>query len=225
MKWFKHMSDAHDDEALSAVIDEFGLSAYGAYWIIVEMIASQSDGDKCEVTYSWKKVRRFLGVNRKTAEKWFNRFSTLRLLSIKVSQEAVTIECRKLLIIRDEWSRKRMKTPEPLGSDSGPKKRREEDKDKEEEVDPPPPRPHTNNYEEQLKKAGGVCNTEELKDDWALLIPNIIPDSVTLLGYVAEAHKRYAKPIYPSDVRKLVKEDEDERPNRVATNHRDIRSL
>lgn len=32
MRWFKHMTDADDNEKLSRLQDEFGLEGYGFWW-------------------------------------------------------------------------------------------------------------------------------------------------------------------------------------------------
>lgn len=107
MKWFKHMSDAADDEKLAEVLALHGAAGYGVYWLIVEAIAKQMDGtDKCEVRYSSKKWAQVAHVDSRTLAKYLQTFSDLALIVMKKCGKFVTIKIHNLLKIRDEHSRK-----------------------------------------------------------------------------------------------------------------------
>lgn len=53
MKWFKHESDSHSNIKLQAVIDEFGVAAYGYYWACVELVASQGENYRIKREKRW----------------------------------------------------------------------------------------------------------------------------------------------------------------------------
>lgn len=54
MKWFKHLSDASQDEFLLDLMTEYGFSGLGRWWAIVEVVAGQmkKGGNKCEIEMS-----------------------------------------------------------------------------------------------------------------------------------------------------------------------------
>lgn len=54
MKWFKHMSDSHSNLKLEAVIDEFGMTGYGLFWLCDELIAQQGEGFRLKSEKRWK---------------------------------------------------------------------------------------------------------------------------------------------------------------------------
>lgn len=52
MKWFKHDTDAHRSEGLTALQAKLGLGALGRWWVLLEIIAEKMDSsDKCSVEY------------------------------------------------------------------------------------------------------------------------------------------------------------------------------
>lgn len=106
MKWFKHMSDAHMDEKLSEIIDEFGYEGYGRWWVILELIAKQMDKtDKCFVEYSWVKWQTFLKGKRNKLETFLERLENVSLLNLERSENKLKIICPKLLKLRDNYSK------------------------------------------------------------------------------------------------------------------------
>ena len=42
MRWFKHMTDASDDEFVAAVESRFGLEGYARWWKLLEAVAKQT---------------------------------------------------------------------------------------------------------------------------------------------------------------------------------------
>ena len=102
MKWFKHLSDAGHDEKLAEVLDLHGASGYGAFWLIVEAVASQMDkSDKCEVKYSMKKWSYITHTDRRTLAKYLQTFGNLALIVLQICDKIVTIKIPKLLDLRD----------------------------------------------------------------------------------------------------------------------------
>lgn len=110
MRWFKHLTNAHNDEAISELVDEFGLEGYGAWWIILEIIAHQMDKtDRCSVRYSVRKWAKSCQISVKKFQKIVSFLSKIEKLSLKKCEKNsnfLIIECRNLLKYRDEYSKK-----------------------------------------------------------------------------------------------------------------------
>ena len=65
MKWFKHMTNSHDDEGLAHIIDVYGAKGFGIWWLLLEIIAGQMDKtDKCSVKYPEKRWCKLLGTRK-----------------------------------------------------------------------------------------------------------------------------------------------------------------
>ena len=148
MRWFKHLADARNDEIISEMIEIFGPEAYGVWWIILELIASQMDKtDKCSVKYSIKKW----AENCSTPPKKFQKMSEflqnhgkINMYCDKNSVDFLTIECRNLLKYRDEYSKKSRQCKDDVSMgvsigvrrDSGTETETETEAGKEPEIEP-----------------------------------------------------------------------------------------
>lgn len=123
MRWFKHLSNAHNDECMSELLDEFGAEGYGVWWIILEKIASQMDkSGRCFARYSVKKWAKSCGVSAKKFQKTVSFLSKLGKFSIKVCEknsDFLIIECLNLLKFRDEYTKKSRQTPDTRRTLSG----------------------------------------------------------------------------------------------------------
>ncbi len=66
MRWFKHLTAAHSDDALSGVREQYGAEGYGVYWLIVEHIAGRMEPGKMEpsATHSDVEWTRICGLLR-----------------------------------------------------------------------------------------------------------------------------------------------------------------
>lgn len=140
MKWFKHFSDAADDEVLSALKDRFGMEGYGVWWVIVETISRQiHDGPKDFAEYSVKKWREITGIFTPKLNKILeflceNSEESPKLLyefSEKKGIKYLKVRIPKILEMADEYTQKRLtgkkksgQTPDKLQTKSGetPKK-------------------------------------------------------------------------------------------------------
>lgn len=112
MKWFKHMTSANRDEFIDDILDEFGLEGYARWWLILETIADQMDGsNRCGVTYSWVKWQSILRGKRNKLETFLKRLENVSGMNLKQTGNKLEINYPKLLIIRDEYSRKSGHTP------------------------------------------------------------------------------------------------------------------
>jgi len=125
------MTDSHDDEMLSALMDEYGAEGYGVYWIIVELIGNAMDkSDRCETRHSIKKWSKTCGVSVKKFRKiagfladFEQNLKKPQKFFLEFNENYLTIKYPKLLKFRDEYSRKKKEKsgecPDTVGSLSG----------------------------------------------------------------------------------------------------------
>ncbi len=111
MRWFKHLTKSRNDEKLVKLQDEFGTAGYGAYWIILEVIAENMDSDMDKnhppcVELSLKRWSKFVGFSPKKCQKVVEFLSNLGLITLEVSGHNYKIGCPNLLKYKDEYTRK-----------------------------------------------------------------------------------------------------------------------
>ena len=129
MKWFKHFSDASNDEELALLIDEFGGDGYMFYWRALETIAlhMKPDTQQTLLTYSWRIWSQKIGLSQQKLKKICNfittkfeesseKVRTKSLLFIKNIENALSIDCPKLLSIKDNYFKDSRKTCKRLES-------------------------------------------------------------------------------------------------------------
>ena len=108
MRWLKHLTRAHDDEAMAELIEEFGPEGYGIWWIIIELIAEtvkkDTENTSISVRYSLKKWSKTCQVSVKKFQKVVNFLSKLGKISEKIDGKYLTLSCSKILDYRDEYS-------------------------------------------------------------------------------------------------------------------------
>lgn len=125
MRWFKHMTDAHDDETMAELTDRFGLEGYGLWWRILEIIASKMDknSDKCEATFPKKKWRNLCSIYRQSRFDLVTIFlascKNPKLILSESSDNLLTIKCPNLLKFRDEYASRKSKNRDKLPTQSG----------------------------------------------------------------------------------------------------------
>ncbi len=61
MKWFKHDTDASQDDKLQNVLLDYGLEGYGLYWYCIELISNKVDKDN--ITFELKHDARIIARN------------------------------------------------------------------------------------------------------------------------------------------------------------------
>lgn len=132
------MTDAGEDEMLSALIDEFGAEGYGVWVLIRDAIARQvHDDPKASVTYSLKKWSEIGHVSTKKFEKIVSFLAevssflgeTQKFFVENLQRNGIKflkIEMPKILQIADEYTQKRLaraqksgQTPDSVGRKSG----------------------------------------------------------------------------------------------------------
>lgn len=133
MRWFKHAVASWDDEKLSLFVDEHGLTGYGFWWRLLEIVAARIDEDNdAEVTFPVSKWGKMFGTYPKVFRKFCESLRNHSLIVLEDSGISITVKIPNLLKYRDEWSRKRGLNsgvaPEPLRS-------KEEESDTESELD------------------------------------------------------------------------------------------
>ncbi len=107
MKWFKHFSDASNDEFISDLEDEFGLVGYARWWKLIEAIAAQMEAgnSKCSASYSEKKWCRKLQCKPKVLARFLECTNNAGKTKVKQNGNIIEISCSKLLNLRDNHSR------------------------------------------------------------------------------------------------------------------------
>lgn len=125
MKWFKHMTASKTDEKIAQLLDIAGLEGYGFYWTIIELIAAQVNGDDtvAEVTYSLPTLSRMTYSHHHKVSNLLGKLQVTGLMTVSKSELLgvvnYTISCPNILKYRDEWTSRKPKTRESLGSHSG----------------------------------------------------------------------------------------------------------
>lgn len=108
MKWFRHMTNASNDEFIAALEDEFDDSGYAWWWRMLERIGDTMD--KSNRSFAEYPVDRWMGFlrikRRKKLEKFLEFCAKSEKISYNFSENILKIDCPKLLELRDEYSRK-----------------------------------------------------------------------------------------------------------------------
>ena len=117
MKWFRHYSDASEDEVLSGIRDRLGTEGYGAWWLILEAISRQIDKKPRDFAeYSVKKWRKITGISPKKLQKFLSFLSKNGKVFVENSEKDgikyIKIRVPKILEIADEYTKRMMKVEE-----------------------------------------------------------------------------------------------------------------
>lgn len=106
MKWFKHISDASEDEFLVELEDIFGLEGYARYWKVLEAVARQMDEtDRCAASYSWSKWQTILKGKRNKLDSFLVHCENKLKMNLKRSGNILEIKIPKLLELRDNYTK------------------------------------------------------------------------------------------------------------------------
>lgn len=123
MRWFKHLTRSHEDEKLLQLRSDFGLSGYGFYWLVIEMIAQNMDKtDNTSLTFPLKIWAKLLQVRSDFVLRLCRKCTEIVLWQSSVSGQNLTITCDNLLKYRDEYTEKSRhrphKNPDSVPSDT-----------------------------------------------------------------------------------------------------------
>ena len=124
MKWFKHMTASARDEKIALLEAEFGLEGIGFYWRVLEIIAGEMDANlKTSVRFPTKIWAKLFGISAKKFQNLAEFCENVNLFSLKIDGDLVTIDCPKLLTIKDERTskdaRNMSKSPDKVRTKSG----------------------------------------------------------------------------------------------------------
>lgn len=107
MRWFKHLSRAHLDEAMTDLIQNHGHDAYGFYWQLLEIVAESMDGTgRCSVTHPLPQWSRLLYCHHHRVSKHLGTLQVMGLISVEYAEGKVKVTIPNLLKYRDEYSKK-----------------------------------------------------------------------------------------------------------------------
>jgi hypothetical protein len=121
LRWIKHLTSAHDDPSIVALMDEFGAEGYGIYWLLLEHVAqgmekhSESVPTRTHLALDWATI--LCCSSARKLRKWVNRAHDLGLIRAETTliprsfrahcaQDRLQIDIPKLLKYRDEWSKR-----------------------------------------------------------------------------------------------------------------------
>ena len=128
MRYFKHMSDASDDDFLVELENRFGLEGYARWWKLLEAIASQmKNSEDYKIAYPWSKWQGILKGKRKNLEIFLEHCQSKGKIFLehsgnipgtnleqtwnkpetnrKSSRNILEISCPKLKEIKDNYTR------------------------------------------------------------------------------------------------------------------------
>ncbi len=122
MRWIKHMTATMQDEKIAAYLDSCGPSCrqegYGFFWMVLEIVAAQIEpgSDKFSATYPLTSWSRMLYCHHHTVGKYLGKLEVTGMVTVKKHEGSLEVGIPNLLKYRDEWSDRKSKTREPLGS-------------------------------------------------------------------------------------------------------------
>lgn len=131
MKWFKHQTNARNDERISLLEDKCGIEGYGFYFKMLEIVAEVIDAtDRHEVVYSLTRWGRQANITSKKFLFLSQCCADVGLMIVQRDSDNITVKIPKLLKYRDNHTKNLQVT-------SKQEEEGEEDKerDKEEEKD------------------------------------------------------------------------------------------
>lgn len=113
MRWFKHMTDASDNEFIERLEADFGLEGYARWWKLCEIIGKHMDNSgRCHAEYSWTKWQSFLKGKRNKLETFLKRLENESKIKIEEKGNILKIELHNILKYKDEYSKKSGQPPE-----------------------------------------------------------------------------------------------------------------
>lgn len=100
MKWFKHFSNAHDDNAMRKVRMKYGADGYAVYWYCIELIAGDLEGENAtfELSHDAEVIGYDLKIDQLRVEEIMRYMVDLNLFEL--SNEKIT--CLKIAKFLDK---------------------------------------------------------------------------------------------------------------------------
>jgi hypothetical protein len=121
VRWVKHLTTAHKDPEVDALLERFGATAYGVYWLIVEEIASAMEPgrDAPEAIRSVQKWAHICRVQPRVFRKIIARLAVHLMIVSETDDKRLKIIVPNILKYRDEYSRKSGHAPDPTKTQTG----------------------------------------------------------------------------------------------------------
>jgi hypothetical protein len=106
MKWFKHMTNASDDDKISIIEARHGLVGYAVFWKLVELCAANWDEiSPPDFIFSRKLIQNKLGLKSKQTDNILSSFSELNLFQIEKGKFVIKIFAPKLVDIKKRYQK------------------------------------------------------------------------------------------------------------------------
>jgi hypothetical protein len=125
MKYFNHMTSSVEDQKHEELIERTGLAGYGAYWIVLEKIASQIRPEcvSTSLKLSWRNWARHLRTSTQKAQVLLRSMNDARLVRITEIDGLIEVDVPNILKYGDEYTKrlgiKPRQTPDKLPRISG----------------------------------------------------------------------------------------------------------
>jgi len=120
VKWFRHMTVSHQDSKISRLLDSSGLAGYGAWWLVLEIIAGEmgKDDRKCWADHSLTRWSRFLDCHPNKVKSYLGSMQSAGLVDLEIVDDRYRVSVPNLLKYRDEYARKSGHAPESVRTNS-----------------------------------------------------------------------------------------------------------
>ena len=118
MRWFKHMSGLSRDEGVCRYLDAANdrQAAYGFLIRMLELVAEKmtptGGAKECTLEYSLREWRRILDCNHNRLKMYLPLLDVIPWVSVELAESFYRVSVPKMLIWRDEYTRKSGQTPD-----------------------------------------------------------------------------------------------------------------
>jgi hypothetical protein len=108
LRWFKHLTDASDDDFLKVLEHEYGWEGYGRWWKLCEIVGKNVKKNDTVATRSlpWPEWQTKLKGKRNQLRCFVECLANHGRISFKETGDILEISLPKLLKYRDEYSKK-----------------------------------------------------------------------------------------------------------------------
>jgi hypothetical protein len=103
MEWFKHYSNAGRNGTIIKLKRKYGFAGIGKYWTILELIAQEMrpGDDRCSLRLPVNDWAILLGFKPNNLKKFVTYLTDICNISARYLEDDLTLECPKLLKLRD----------------------------------------------------------------------------------------------------------------------------
>jgi hypothetical protein len=138
LKWFKHFSNACKSLKINSMIDDLGIKGYGYYWLLVEVLAENFDGENINIELHYVELSSRIRIKSKSKLiQFLQKMESHSLLSFSNSGEFFSISFPILKELQDRDSKYNRPKRVKSATKATLEEEREEEVDKEEDLDTP----------------------------------------------------------------------------------------